>query len=119
MSDNPAGSGTDSPDVRLPNAAAGAAHDYPELWAAVQRVGELARTAGPLDTRASRLVHLAFAMASGSEGATHSHVRRALGEGFQPEELEHVAMLAVTTLGWPTAVKGLTWVRDITTARAS
>ena len=108
--------GTEAPDVPLPPAAAVAARDYPELWAAVQRVGEEARNAGPLDARASRLVHLAFAIASGSEGATHSHARRALGEGFTPEELDHVAVLGVTTLGWSGAVRGLTWVRDVTRA---
>jgi len=106
--------GTDAPDIALPGTAARAARDYPDLWAAVQRVGEAAGAAGPLDARASRLVHLAFAIASSSEGATHSHARRALGEGFTAEELEHVAMLGVTTLGWPHAVKGLTWVRDVT-----
>jgi hypothetical protein len=31
-------------------------------------------------------------------------------------ELEHVALLAVTTLGWPQAIKGLTWIRDVTQA---
>jgi alkylhydroperoxidase/carboxymuconolactone decarboxylase family protein YurZ len=106
--------GTDAPDVSLPEAAAGAARDYPDLWAALQRVGEEARKAGPLDARTSRLVHLAFAMAAGSEGATHSHARRALREGFTPQQLEHVAMLGVSTLGWPAAVRGLTWVRDVT-----
>ena len=30
------------------------------------------------------------------------------------EELEHVAFLAITTLGWPQAIRGLTWIRDVT-----
>jgi hypothetical protein len=25
-----------------------------------------------------------------------------------------VAFLAITTLGWPQAIRGLTWVRDVT-----
>jgi hypothetical protein len=29
-------------------------------------------------------------------------------------KLEHVALFAITTLGWPQAVKGLTWIRDVT-----
>jgi hypothetical protein len=32
-------------------------------------------------------------------------------------ELEHVSLLAGTTLGWPHAVKGLTWIRDVTRAQ--
>lgn len=110
---------TDSPGVRLPGAAQGIAVKYPELWQAYQRLGEEASRAGPLDARTRRLAHLALAIASGSEGATHSHARRALAEGITAEELEHVALLAITTIGWSNAVKGLTWVRDVTVARTT
>lgn len=48
------------------------------------------------------------------QGATHSHSRRALAEGLSAEELEHVAFLAITTLGWPQAIRALTWIRDVT-----
>jgi hypothetical protein len=33
------------------------------------------------------------------------------------DELEHVAFLAITTLGGPQAVRGLTWIRDVTGRR--
>ena len=46
-------------------------------------------------------------------GAVYSHVRRALAEGVKPEELRHVVLLAIPTLGLPTAVKALTWIDDI------
>jgi 4-carboxymuconolactone decarboxylase len=107
---------TDAPEVTLPGAAQSIAVQYPELWQAYQRLGESASRAGPLDARTRRLAHLALAIASGSEGATHSHARRALAEGITAEELEHVALLAITTIGWSNAVKGLTWVRDVTRA---
>ncbi|WP_414687912.1 carboxymuconolactone decarboxylase family protein [Mycobacterium sp.] len=70
--------------------------------------------AGPLDVRTKRLVHLALAIGADSHGAVHSHARRGLAEGLSAAELEHVALLAVTTLGWPQAVKGITWIRDVT-----
>jgi 4-carboxymuconolactone decarboxylase len=105
---------TDAPGVKLPGAAQGIAVKYPDLWQAYQRLGEEASRAGPLDARTRRLAHLALAIASGSEGATHSHARRALAEGITAEELEHIALLAITTIGWSNAVKGLTWVRDVT-----
>jgi 4-carboxymuconolactone decarboxylase len=108
---------TDAPGVKLPGAARGVAAKHPELWKAFQRLGEEASRAGPLDARVRRLTHLALAIASGSEGATHSHARRALAEGITAEELEHVALLAITTIGWSSAIKGLTWVRDVTEAR--
>jgi alkylhydroperoxidase/carboxymuconolactone decarboxylase family protein YurZ len=105
---------TDRPDTPLPGFAGRAAVEQPDLWRALQDLGEQASLAGPLDARSRRLVHLALALAAGSEGATHSHARRALDEGLKPEELEHVAWLAVTTTGWPQAIRGLSWIRDVT-----
>ncbi|MFO7857620.1 MAG: carboxymuconolactone decarboxylase family protein [Ectothiorhodospiraceae bacterium] len=97
----------------LPSGAGEVAEDYPEIWDAYSRLGRACAEAGPLDDRERRLVKLAMAVASGSEGATHSHVRRALGEGFTVEELRQVALLGIPTLGFPSAVAALTWVDDI------
>ena len=108
--------GTESPDVPLPETASHVAREHPDLWGSFQRLGEAASRAGPLDERTRRLVHLAYAIATDSHGATHSHARRALADGISAEELDHVALLAVTTLGWSGAIKGLTWVRDVTRA---
>jgi alkylhydroperoxidase/carboxymuconolactone decarboxylase family protein YurZ len=108
---------SDVPSVKLPGAAMHMAREHPELWEAFQHLGEEASRAGPLDARTRRLIHLALAIAASSEGATHSHARRGSSEGISREELEHVAVLAITTVGWAQAMKGLTWVRDITRAR--
>jgi 4-carboxymuconolactone decarboxylase len=109
----------DVASVRLPGAALHMAREHPELWEAFQKLGAEARHAGPLDARTQRLIHLALGIAASSEGATHSHARRGSSEGISAEELEHVAVLAITTLGWSHAIKGLTWVRDITRAPPS
>lgn len=105
---------TDTPEVDLPGAAGRIAREKPELWDAFARLGQATSDAGPLDDRSRRLVNLALAIGADSEGATHSHCRRALAEGMSAEELEHVAFLAITTLGWPQAIRGLTWIRDVT-----
>lgn len=104
---------TDAPEVTLPRAAEKAAKLYPEVWQSYQRFGEAVSAAGPLSSRDRRLVHLAYALGSASEGASHSHVRRAVSEGITKAELEHVALLAATTLGWPQAIRGLSIVRDV------
>lgn len=98
----------------LPPLPASVRDEHPEIWAAFEALGQATRSSGPLDERTCRLVHLAFAMAAGSEGGTHSHVRRALDEGIAPDELEHVARLAITTLGWPQAARAISWVQDLT-----
>jgi alkylhydroperoxidase/carboxymuconolactone decarboxylase family protein YurZ len=107
---------SENPELDLPTAAQRIANGYPEVWAAFQQLGASVSEAGPLDGRTKRLVHLALAIGADSSGAVHSHARRGVAEGIPPAELEHVALLAVTTLGWPQAVRGLTWITDITSA---
>ncbi len=88
--------------------------EYPEVWQAYQALGEACSNAGPLDAKTSRLVKLALAIGAKSEGAVHSHARRALREGVTPEELQQVAMLAVTSIGWSSSMAALAWIRDVT-----
>lgn len=47
------------------------------------------------------------------EGATHAHVRKALDAGATADELRHVGLLGMTTIGFPSAVAALTWIEDI------
>lgn len=105
---------SDAPQVDLPGTAGTVAKEKPKLWRAFQALGEATGKAGPLSEREQRLVNLALAIGANSEGATHSHARRGSSEGLTADELDHVAFLAITTLGWPQAIRGLTWVRDVT-----
>jgi alkylhydroperoxidase/carboxymuconolactone decarboxylase family protein YurZ len=86
--------------------------DYKEVWEAFNQLGERCHEAGPLDERTRRLVKLALAVGAGLEGGTHSAVRNALAAGLAPDEVKHVAVLAVTTVGFPAAMRALTWVGD-------
>ena len=109
---------SENPLVDLPPAPRHIAIEHPDVWAALQQLGGALSQAGPLDGRTKRLVHLALAIGANSHGAVHSHARRGLAEGLSAAELEHVALLAATTLGWPQAVKGLTWIKDVTEERS-
>ena len=86
---------------------------YPELCAAYDALGEQARRAGPLDAKTHALVKLGLALGARLEGASHAHVRRALEAGCTPDEVRHVALLAVTTLGFPAMMTALGWVEDV------
>lgn len=88
--------------------------EHPELAEAYERFASAAHEAGPLTERERRLVKLALALAAGSEGATHSHTRQALEAGIGTEDVRHVAFLAATTLGFPTMMKALSWIEDVT-----
>ncbi len=98
----------------MPEVARRVAAQRPELWAAFQKLGEQTSLAGPLSRRERRLVHLALAIGADSRGAVHSHARRGLSEGLSAEELQHVALLTITTLGWPRAMRALMWLWDVT-----
>jgi alkylhydroperoxidase/carboxymuconolactone decarboxylase family protein YurZ len=101
----------------LPSLPSSVTKQYPEVMKAYRALGDACADAGPLDERSERLVKLALAVAAGSEGAVHSHARRAIDEGLEAAELEHVALLAITTIGFPRAMAGLSWVRDVTRKR--
>lgn len=105
---------TDDPTEDLPSAAGDFAEAYPEVWEAYSELGEKSAKAGPIDGETKRLVKLAIAIASQSEGAVHSHVRRGVDEGVPPEKLKHAAVLAIPTIGFPKAMAAITWIEDIT-----
>ena len=86
---------------------------YAHVWDSFNRLGDSVANAGPLDEKTQRLVKLGIAVGGGLQGAVHSHVRRGLAEGIAPEEMRHVALLAITTMGWPSAMARLSWIEDI------
>jgi alkylhydroperoxidase/carboxymuconolactone decarboxylase family protein YurZ len=98
----------------LPSKAGDVAKKYPKVWDSFSALGETCVKAGPLDSATVRLVKLALAIGASSEGAVHSHVRRAIAEGIDPKQLEHVAILAIPTVGFPQAVRAMTWIEDLT-----
>jgi len=98
---------------KLPNIVETLRAEQPEVWARYVDLEAALAKAGPLDPPTQRLVKLALALGARLEGAVHSHARRALHEGLTREELLHVALLGVTTLGWPQATAGRAWILDV------
>jgi alkylhydroperoxidase/carboxymuconolactone decarboxylase family protein YurZ len=86
---------------------------FPRLFKAYDLLGAAAADAGPLEGRTRALVKLAIAVGGQMEGAVHSHTRRALEAGCSAEQIQHVVLLAITTLGFPSMMKTLSWVDDI------
>ena len=86
---------------------------HPEFIAAVEALGHAVRGSGPLDSKALHLVQLAAAAAIRSEGAVHSHVRRALEEGVTPDEIRHAVIALTSTIGFPNVTASLSWCEDV------
>ena len=104
----------DDPTEELPATAGGFAAEYPDVWESYADLGEACSNAGPVDGETKRLVKLGLAVAAQSEGGVHSHVRRGLEEGVDPEALEQVATLAIPTVGFPQAMAAMSWITDVT-----
>ena len=86
---------------------------YPKVWESYEDLGKTVSSLKGLDERGQRLVKLAIAVGTKSEGAVHSHVRKCKKAGISNEEIYHVAMLAITSLGWSSAIATLSWINDI------
>ena len=80
---------------------------------ALEELGKAIRQEGPLDEKTAHLIQLAAAAAIRSEGAVHSHVRRAMEAGVKPEEIHHAIVLLTSTIGYPNVAAALSWAEDI------
>lgn len=96
----------------MPGAAGDLADHHPDIWNAYSALGKACAAAGPLSDREKRLVKLALAIGANSEGAVHSHTRRARSEGIEEGAIQQVALLAIGPLGLPRAVAAKTWIED-------
>ncbi len=88
------------------------ARRFPEYFAAVERLGETVKSAGPLEPKVAELIQLAAAATAHSEGSVHSHARRAMKAGATTEELQHALLLLTSTIGFPAVSAALSWIDD-------
>ena len=98
---------------RLPKPVEDFRKRYPDVWTAFNELGGRCHSAGPLDEKTRRLVKVALSIGAGLEGATHSAVRNAKKAGITSDEINHVAVLTVSTLGLPAAIRAFTWISDV------
>jgi len=85
---------------------------FPELLNAYEKLGK-ATHKGPIEHKYVHLIKLAASAAIKSEGAVHSHTRRALEIGASPDEIRHAIVLLTNTIGFPNMMAALSWVDDI------
>jgi alkylhydroperoxidase/carboxymuconolactone decarboxylase family protein YurZ len=96
----------------LPRAVDEFKQNQDAVWKAFTELAERCHEGGPLDEKTRRLVKLALAVGAGLEGGTHSAVRHCLSAGITIDEMKHVAILGITTLGLPASMRALTWISD-------
>ena len=92
---------------------------YPDIAEAQGELARRIRAETPFDATTDRLIKLAMAIGAEAEGAVRSNARKALQHGASPEDLRAVALMAITTCGFPTAVAGLRWLQQVLDAEAA
>ena len=85
----------------------------PDFIAAVEGLGKAIKKCGPLDEKTVQLVQLAGAAAIRSEGAVHSHARRALEAGAGTEEIRQSLIVLTSTIGFPAVMAALSWIDEV------
>jgi alkylhydroperoxidase/carboxymuconolactone decarboxylase family protein YurZ len=86
---------------------------YPECGMSYEALAAASREAAGFAEKEAELVKLALAVGSRLEGAVHSHARRALEAGATAFEVRGVALLGLTTLGFPHTMMGTSWIEDV------
>jgi AhpD family alkylhydroperoxidase len=97
----------------MPNHYESLKQRFPKTMEAIENLGATVRDEGPLEKKVGHLVKLAAAAVSNSEGAVHSHTRRALDAGATPDEIYHALLILVSTVGFPRAAAAISWADDV------
>lgn len=90
---------------------------YPHVAEGLDALAAASDASGPLDARTRRLVKLAIAIGTQSEGAVRSNVRKALDADVSEDEIRQIAVLTITTSGFPSAVAAMGWIDEVLAAR--
>lgn len=87
--------------------------EFSEIAKKYKELGVACRSAGPFDEKIQDLIKLGIAIGLNSQGAVRSHTRKALGAGATREEIMHVVLLSLTTIGFPEMIAALGWVEEV------
>jgi len=87
--------------------------EFPAVVEAYERLGEACHWHGPLEPKMRELIKIGITIGAGLETGTRAHTRLALDAGATPEEVRHAALLATTTIGFPSMMRAITWINDV------
>ncbi len=86
---------------------------YEKYGDVLSDLGRVVKEIGPIDDKTSQLIQLAASAAIRSEGAVHSHARRAKELGASSEEIYQSLLLLTSTIGFPNVAAAISWVDDL------
>lgn len=86
---------------------------FPKVFKDFRQLGKTCREAGPLAKKYQDLVNLGIAIGANSRGAVMSQTRKALESGASKEEIAHVLLLSLTTIGFPNMIAAMGWMDEV------
>jgi 4-carboxymuconolactone decarboxylase len=86
---------------------------YSEYSEVLGELGKTVRQSGPIEHKNAHLIQLAASAAIRSEGAVHSHTKRAIEAGASPEEVYQSILLVTSIIGFPNVAAAISWADDI------
>jgi 4-carboxymuconolactone decarboxylase len=86
---------------------------YPGVFNDFQQLGKTCRNSGPLEKKYQDLANLGIAIGANSRGAVMSQTRKALESGSSKDEIVHVVLLSLTTIGFPNMIAAMGWVDEV------
>jgi alkylhydroperoxidase/carboxymuconolactone decarboxylase family protein YurZ len=103
---------TNKNDTKPPKFYTDFLQKYPEVGAQYQKLGDTVHNQGPLNERERALVKLAISGSHLFHSALKSHIKKAVAVGVNRQEMEHVALLLLPTIGFPTMMAMLGVIED-------
>jgi 4-carboxymuconolactone decarboxylase len=85
---------------------------YPHVGEKYQELGEAVHKQGPLNEKERALIKLAVSGSHLYHSAFKAHIRKAVAAGVTREEIEHVALLMLPTVGFPTMMAMLGLIEE-------
>ena len=85
---------------------------FPAVVEAYEQLGNACHNMGPLSPKCRELIKIGISLGAGLESATKAHVRLAKEAGASADEIKHAAVLATTTIGFPSMMRSMTWVSE-------
>ena len=85
---------------------------YPQVAASYEELGDAVHDLGPLNDRDRALIKLAISGSHLYSSAFKAHIRKAIVAGISREEIEHLVLLFLPTVGFPAMMAAMGIVEE-------
>lgn len=85
---------------------------YPLVAAKYEELGDAVHGQGPLTERERALIKLAISGSHLYSSAFKAHIRKAIASGISREEIEHLVLLFLPTVGFPAMMAAMGIVEE-------